>query len=849
MRFAACTAASFLALIPATAAAQRDSVVEVAAGPRYAAGWLKRFLLGSDYRQAWAASIRVPVLDLATTAGGLTAVSAGGGLQTKSLWLKGADGQVYAFRSVDKTASNLPAELQGTLLERLALDQTKSLYPGAALLAPRLARAAGVLETEPVLVFMPDDSALGEYRDLFRNTLGTFAPRDIVPDANPAYAGVLEVIETGDLLARMAADPDDRVNVRAFLAARLFDVWIGDRDRHREQWQWARFDDARPRVWTPIAQDRDFAFSRYDGFFFSLARGATVQSPVFEAGELLEFGPGYHSVVGSTWGGRELDRRFLPGLPAPLWDSVARDLQARLTDAVIEGALDVLPEEYRAAHGAQLAAALRARRDGLPAFAERFRRLLAREVVVHAMHTAELVTAVWSAEGDLALRLAPRDRPADPYHDRTFRADETKEVRIYLHDGADSVVLRGRAAWPIRVIGGGRAVVVDSSTGRTVRVYSPRGTDRVAGSRRPSIDRRPYDPPFTVAEGHLPPPDWGHKWFPFLLLAAGPDVGLLLGGGTSYTRYGFWKYPYAYRVEGRLGVATGPPTLVGDLRVTSYRLNSRVHAEVYVRGSGIDVLRYHGLGNDVRLTEPSDYYLVDQRQFEVRPTVTLPLARRGTLRLGPTAQYTSTQDQPGRIMNDLAPYGSGTFGQVGALAEVSLDVRPDGTGSVDGVALDVGARVFPPVWDVDSLFVDLHAVAVGYLGSRTIPLRPVLALRVGGKAVLGQYPFHEAAFIGDQRTVRLGRQHRYGGDASLYGSAELRLRLGHAMLLLPSDVGVLGLADVGRVYVSGESSDTWHTAFGGGLWLAVLDPRNVMALTITRGAERTSVYFGLQFAY
>jgi hypothetical protein len=371
----------------------------------------------------------------------------------------------------------------------------------------------------------------------------------------------------------------------------------------------------------------------------------------------------------------------------------------------------------------------------------------------------------------------------------------------------------------------------------------------VAGSRRPSIDRRPYDPPFTVAEGHLPPPDWGHKWFPFLLLAAGPDVGLLLGGGTSYTRYGFWKYPYAYRVEGRLGVATGPPTLVGDLRVTSYRLNSRVHAELYVRGSGIDVLRYHGLGNDVRLTEPSDYYLVDQRQFEVRPTVTLPLARRGTLRLGPTAQYTSTQDQPGRIMNDLAPYGSGTFGQVGALAEVSLDVRPDGTGSVDGVALDVGARVFPPVWDVDSLFVDLHAVAVGYLGSRTIPLRPVLALRVGGKAVLGQYPFHEAAFIGDQRTVRLGRQHRYGGDASLYGSAELRLRLGHAMLLLPSDVGVLGLADVGRVYVSGESSDTWHTAFGGGLWLAVLDPRNVMALTITRGAERTSVYFGLQFAY
>jgi len=854
MRSFACAGTALLTLVAATAQAQPvpgqpDSVVTVAAGPHYAAGWLKRFLLGTDYRSAWATPIPVPVLDLATVGGGLTVLSVGGGLQTKSMWFTGADGHTYAFRSVDKMASSLPETLRGTLLENLALDQTKSLYPGAALLAARLARAAGVLEAAPVLVYLPDDPALGPYRAEFRNTLGTLARRTIVPPSAPAFAGAVEIIGTGELLARMAADPDHRVDAAGFLRARLFDVWIGDRDRHRGQWRWARFDDTRPTRWTPIAEDRDFAFSRFDGLLFAVARRATVQSPAFEAGELLKFGPRYQSVVGSTWGGRELDRRFLPGLEPALWDSVTRDLQARLTDSVIDEALGILPVEYQVAPGAPIAAALRERREGLAAFARAFRRLLAAEVAVHASDTADLVTAIWNADGSLALRLAPRARPSAPYYDRLFRVGETREVRIYLHEGSDSVIVRGPGSWRLRVIGGGHDIVVDSSTGGTLRVYSPAGTDRATGVRPVSVDRRRYRPPFTVTDDRLPPPDWGHKWFPAVMLSSGPDIGMLVGGGGSYTRYGFWKHPYAYRVEARLGVATGPPTLAGDLRIRAYRLNSRLHVDLYARGSGIDVLRYHGLGNDVQLTAPGEYYLVNQRQFEIQPSVSLPLGGGGRLRLGPTAQYSRTRDQPGRIIRDLAPYGSGNFGQVGALAELSLDSRPRGTGSVRGVAVTAGIRVFPPVWDVDSLFADVHGSAVAYLGSQSFPLRPVLALRAGGKAVLGAYPFHEAAFLGDQRSVRLGRQHRYGGDASLYGNAELRFRLARVTLPLPSDLGVFGLADVGRVFVAGESSDTWHTAYGGGVWMAVLDPANVVSLAVTRGAEFTGVYVGLGFAY
>src|SRR3989442_9352181 len=74
----------------------------VVAGPGYGAGWLHRLLLGSHYRNLWTTPIAVDELDLARFAGGLTPQRCGGQRQTKSLRFSGADGQVYAFRSVDK---------------------------------------------------------------------------------------------------------------------------------------------------------------------------------------------------------------------------------------------------------------------------------------------------------------------------------------------------------------------------------------------------------------------------------------------------------------------------------------------------------------------------------------------------------------------------------------------------------------------------------------------------------------------------------------------------------------------------------------------------------------------------
>ncbi|HEX5576519.1 MAG TPA: hypothetical protein VFX42_11635, partial [Gemmatimonadales bacterium] len=88
----------------------------------------------------------------------------------------------------------------------------------------------------------------------------------------------------------------------------------------------------------------------------------------------------------------------------------------------------------------------------------------------------------------------------------------------------------------------------------------------------------------------------------------------------------------------------------------------------------------------------------------------------------------------------------------------------------------------------------------------------------------------------------LGRTNRFAGDASAYGSAELRLSLAQIQLVLPAHLGVFGLVDAGRVFLAGESSDRWHTAAGGGVSLAFLDRAYTFSLAVASGDERTGVY-------
>jgi hypothetical protein len=186
---------------------------------------------------------------------------------------------------------------------------------------------------------------------------------------------------------------------------------------------------------------------------------------------------------------------------------------------------------------------------------------------------------------------------------------------------------------------------------------------------------------------------------------------------------------------------------------------------------------------------------------------------------------------------------------LGGAGDFSLDLRDRPVASTRGAVFTAGGSFYPAAWDVEETFGEVHGEAATYFTARSIPLQPTLALRAGGKRVWGRFPYQQAAYIGGVSTVRLGRENRYAGDASVYAGAELRLFLSKFYLFVPGRFGVFGLGDVGRVYVEGESSDVWHAAGGGGIWASFFDPANTISLALARSAERTGVYFKVGFGF
>ena len=121
-------------------------------------------------------------------------------------------------------------------------------------------------------------------------------------------------------------------------------------------------------------------------------------------------------------------------------------------------------------------------------------------------------------------------------------------------------------------------------------------------------------------------------------------------------------------------------------------------------------------------------------------------------------------------------------------------------------------------------------------------VRPVLGF--GG--CVAEHPGREFA---EGYEIRGFQTRRFAGESALYGNFDLRLRLFRATILLPSHVGVFGLADAGRVWLDGEDSQRWHADGGGGVWLSALNYRGTVSAYIAHGNEGNIFRIGTGFTF
>jgi outer membrane protein assembly factor BamA len=345
-------------------------------------------------------------------------------------------------------------------------------------------------------------------------------------------------------------------------------------------------------------------------------------------------------------------------------------------------------------------------------------------------------------------------------------------------------------------------------------------------------------------------PDTGRRqlWNVTPWIAGGPDAGTVLGVRTALLNYGLRPGSYASLLELRAGYGFGARAFAGEVLADLWSQGSGTHLLFHARASGTDILRFYGFGNSTPATAPDSAFLAYQREYLLSAAIGWSVGQHLTMRAGPLLKYSSSDFTRSPVLAQLRPYGTGNFGQVGAEATLAFDTRDAPAAPTRGVRLTVGGGFYPALWDVASSYGRVRATAATYL-TPALPLRPTLALRVGGERVWGAYPFQESATLGGMSTVRGLLQSRFRGDASAFGNAELRIPLGGSNFIVPGRFGVFGLADAGRIWLAGESSNTWHTAFGGGLWFAPLNSPIAVSAAVARGDGRTVLYLGSGFGF
>jgi outer membrane protein assembly factor BamA len=295
-------------------------------------------------------------------------------------------------------------------------------------------------------------------------------------------------------------------------------------------------------------------------------------------------------------------------------------------------------------------------------------------------------------------------------------------------------------------------------------------------------------------------------------------------------------------VSGRfaLGAATllpnGEATAEVALGATPFRVGLDVGYE------GAELTRFYGFGNETTASRADAFYEARRAAFRARVAVKHAQGDGVALSLGTTLTAVRPETLRGTLVDSVAPYGHEAFDLLSLDGTLELDRVDDAVMPRGGSRLVLSGRWVPALLDTRESFLQVDARASAYLSAEVFA-RPTLALRAGAQKVWGSAPYFEAPSLGGPESLRGFLSHRFTGDAALFAGAELRAEVADFVFLLPGTLGVLGLAETGRVMFGGETSGIWHGAVGGGIWASLVGEYS-FSLAVARSPERITLHVG-----
>ncbi len=834
-----------------------DSTISVAASQVYnTTSQFKLNYLGHNYREEWRTPIKVPVFDIGKEKGGLKIIKRGGGQQTRSLRLEAKDGHQYVLRSVEKyTEKAIPQSLRKTLAAEIVQDGISESYPYAALVVPKMAEAAGVYHTQPKIVYVPDDPRFGIYQDGFKNELFLFEERASGDWSDSGlFGGSKEILSTDKLLKKRYKNSNIRIDEDAVLRARLFDIFLNDWDRHDDQWRWASFEEDDKTIVRPIPRDRDQVFFYTDGKLPWLMRRKWL-IPKFQVFDSI-----VENVSGLGFNSRYFDRSFLSSKTKADWEYMANDLKFKLSDELIESAVSDLPTEVFAISGDILISKLKARRDLLLQMAMDFYSFLAKGVDVVGTNEKELYQANWQNDGSLnvnVFHLSKKDKKRDLIYARTFYPDQTDEVRLFGLKGKDQFKIQGKTEGKgvrLKLVGGKGKDKFDLQDTR-------RGLVSVYDKTKLHINKDAVyrNKTSNSADVNM----YNRKAFKYDIVSPMlngnfvSDDGLILGAGVNYTSHAFKKEPFASKHKLLINYAFNYPSYqvkyLGELK--SIFRNIDLEGSVNYNSPNFQGY-YYGMGNDSENIQSDDntYNRLRFERLSINPRLRFNFNTNHQIKAGVFFDQSRLQRTENRFVTDFSNLkydldpnkDFSTRKYLGINIDYIWDSRNSEVLPSRGIYWQSAFQVFKGLGRNDRDF-DRVSSDMRLFFSFSPPARTVLAIRVGGAYNSDGYSLVHANRLGLKSNLRGFALDRFAGDGVFYQNTDIRFRLSQfRTYLLAGEFGILAFNDVGRVWSSGERSETLHHGYGGGLWLS---PFKLMIITANYSCSKEDNLFSLEFKY
>lgn len=828
---------------------------------------LFKAIWGERYRDLYARKVKAPTVDLDTLFGGLKVVRKGGGHQSRSLRLVDKAGREYVMRALRKSAEiylqamafkeqYVVGDFEGTVTESVLEDFYTGAHPYAPFTVGVLSDAVGIYHTNPKLYYIPKQRAIKDFDEDFGDELYMIEERtDDGHGDQKSFGYANKMDSTDDMLINLRKDEKYKVDQEAYIKARLFDMLIGDWDRHTDQWRWARFKHIEKGkiVYRPVPRDRDQVFSIMgDGALMKLLTRIIPGLTLMEG-----FNEEIRSVKGFNGSPKAyaLDMALLSETTEEQWRQQALFLQKNITEDVLEAAFKALPEAVRDSSVNRIKRVLLARKNNLLDTAKEYYGLLNKYAMVTGTDKDDFFTITQLANGQVQVvgqRIIKGDK-GEVFFKKAFDPAKTKEIWVYGLDDDDHFEVQGKKGKiKLRLVGGQNNDVYDVTESRGVYVYDQKAKKNTLKNAKDAklrlandYDTNTYQPINYKKSSNMIIPSIGSN----------PDDGFKIGFTDVYTFNGFKQNPftsqhtfnaayyfatngYDFGYSGEFANVFGKANLILGAKFTSpnYSIN------------------FFGWGNETENQDDDlgkDYNRVKLSTIAFTPSIVWRGDVGSRFRLGLNYESVEVEETSDRFINTfyVASGAENHKNFIGADMQYSFSNSDNAAFPTMGMAtallvgyktaFEDGSQGFGYI--VPSLSFDYKLIPSGRL---------VLATKWKAHFNVGEgYEFYQAANIGGLDGLRGFRNQRFSGKKSYYQNTDLRYSLKRMKTgLLPVNMGIFGGYDYGRVWTPDFDSDIWHTSYGGGFFLNAADvlSLNFALFNSDDGARFT---FGLGFGF